>query len=109
VLEVVEALVGVDPVTGVVTVPEVVNEAPGIPETVEAAETVLPLPALVELPLTSCSTIEKDPLVANTLLMSDTFTNSRVNPDPGCKRGRGIPTEPRDVSILFATPMLGLN
>jgi len=103
--------VGLDVGAGAVAVPPLLwvtgVDSPGLPGAVEAAEMVET--PLVELPLSSCSAIEKLPLVAKTSLMFATFTNCSVNPDPGTKRGSGIPTEPRAVWTLLATPMLGLN
>jgi len=103
--------VGLEVVAGAVAVPPLLwvtgVDSPGVPGAVEAAE--IEETPLVELPLSSCSAIEKLPLVAKTSLMFVTFTNCRVNPGPGTKRGSGIPTEPRAVSTLLAIPMLGLN
>lgn len=81
---------------------------PGVPGAVDAAETEEAL-AELEAPSISFSAIEKGALVAKTLPILETSTNSRVKPGPASSRGRGIPTEPKDVWTLLATPMLGLN
>lgn len=85
----------------------VVGVPPGVPGAVEAAEAVVESP--VELDASSFSAMEKGELIATIPLMFETSTNWRVKPEPAVKRGRGMPTEPREVSTLLATPMLGLN
>jgi len=83
-------------------------DPPGVPATVEAAEREEA--PLVELaPSTSFSVMLKGELIARISVIFETPTNWRVKPSPAVKRGRGIPTEPREVWILLATPMLGLN
>jgi len=73
-----------------------VGVPPGVPGTVEAAEAVVE--SLVELdPSTSFSAMAKGELIATILLMFETSTNWRVKSEPAVKRGRGMPTEPREV------------
>lgn len=102
-LGVVDAMGAVAEFVGV----RVVGVPPGVPGTVEAAEAVVE--SLAELDVSSFSVITKGELIARTLPMFETSTNWRVKSEPAAKRGRGTPTEPREVCTLLATPMLGLN